>query len=366
MSVEVTADTVNVTWDDGSHTMLPHLWLRDNCPCSECRVEQTGEKVFLLHTVPCDLVPQAASCDHDQLNLVWPGGHVTQFAGEEIRALAVSDDQPIQLWKSEFRPNRVDYAAFIEDDRVAAEAIENFLVYGAMVLTEMPKQRDMLESLHVRLGPLREMPFARIHEVEVDPTGYNVAHTALALPPHNDFASASWPPSIQGLHMIANECPGGESIIVDGWSVAEELRRDEPEMFDVLCQVPVPHRMFSEDTETWSANPLIRLDSDGKICHLRYSNQLMQAMNPTKPKVVEFYRAYRELSRRLMASEAKAVFRLEAGHCLLVAGHRVLHAREKFEPTGARHLQDAYFEHDGLRNHLRVLRRTLAHKESRV
>ncbi|GIS47229.1 MAG: hypothetical protein Ct9H90mP19_4660 [Gammaproteobacteria bacterium] len=48
---------------------------------------------------------------------------------------------------------------------------------------------------------------------------YNVAHTSKELPPHNDFASYMNQPSIQGLHMLENECKGGESIIVDGWKV---------------------------------------------------------------------------------------------------------------------------------------------------
>jgi alpha-ketoglutarate-dependent taurine dioxygenase len=35
---------------------------------------------------------------------------------------------------------------------------------------------------------------------------------------------------------------------------------------------------------------------------------------------------------------------------LLVAAHRVLHAREAFVPSGKRHLQDAYFELDNIAN----------------
>ena len=34
---------------------LPFLWLRDNCQCDECRITETQEKQFLLHTVPVDI-----------------------------------------------------------------------------------------------------------------------------------------------------------------------------------------------------------------------------------------------------------------------------------------------------------------------
>ena len=53
---------------------------------------------------------------------------------------------------------------------------------------------------------------------------------------------------------------------------------------------------------------------------------------------------------------AQASFRLEGGQILLCAGHRVLHGRTALRSNGRRHLQDAYFEHDNVRNHLRLLR----------
>ena len=37
---------------------LPFLWLRDNCQCDECRITETQEKQFLLHTVPVDISPE--------------------------------------------------------------------------------------------------------------------------------------------------------------------------------------------------------------------------------------------------------------------------------------------------------------------
>ena len=34
---------------------LPNLWLRDNCPCDDCRVTRTQEKSFILSEVARDL-----------------------------------------------------------------------------------------------------------------------------------------------------------------------------------------------------------------------------------------------------------------------------------------------------------------------
>ena len=77
-------------------------------------------------------------------------------------------------------------------------------------------------------------------------------------------------------------------------------------------------------------------------------------------RLSEFYCAFRELTARLNAPAAMVRLRPDAGQVLLTAGHRVLHARTPIVSLGRRHLQDAYFEHDNMCNHLTLLRRSKA------
>ena len=137
-----------------------------------------------------------------------------------------------------------------------------------------------------------------------------------------------------------------------------ELRADHPHKFDVLCAVPVPFRIFSDEYVCYAANPVVELDSDGDLRLLRFNTQQMQAIRLSEPRLGDFYSAYHELSRRVNSARAQASFRLEGGQILLCAGHRVLHGRNAMRSNGRRHLQDAYFELDNVRNHLRLLRRT--------
>jgi len=336
---------------------LPFLWLRDNCSCEECRVVQTSEKRFMISNVPVDIAPLAVSLNGNRLVLAWPDGHDTVYDGADIEASSAPGGVEWTSWDSSFVPARYPFRAFLDDDSVAAGALTEFLDKGAVILQQAPTQPGTLELLSPRLGPIHEVLFSRIHDVQVDPRGYNVAHTSNALPPHNDFASYSWPPSVQALHMLVNEAGGGKSVIVDGWTVLSTLREHHPDHFRTLCEVPVPFREFDDDNETYAVAPLVRCDGDGNIVALRFSNQLMQMLDPGVPEVGEFYRAYHALCSLVTAEEAKARFRLDGGDILIVAAHRVLHGREAFEMVGRRHLQDAYFELDNVRNHLVVLER---------
>ena len=352
-------DALEVTWRERSVSRLPYLWLRDNCGCGECRVAQTGEKRFILNQVPANLQPAAGMLRDDELLLAWPDGHESRYSGSAIRALEAEPSATWKPWDARFSPRRFDCRRFLTDDAVADAALTAFLASGAFVLTGAGATPGSLETLAPRLGPLREMVFGRVHDVKVDLAGYNVAHTAMELPPHNDFASCSWPPSVQALHMLVNDASGGDTVIVDGWRIGESLRKAQPAYFDILCRMPVPFRMFDEATETRAEAPIFQLDTDGGIRAFRFSNQLMQRIPPNRPGLASFYRAYHELCRRVTSDSAKARFRLRGGQVLVTAAHRVLHGREAFRSDGRRHLQDAYFEHDSARNHLLVLQRRL-------
>ncbi len=349
------SDAVSLRWASGEVTSLPHLWLRDNCGCSDCRIEQTSEKKFLIASVPADIEPVSVDLAGDELRLVWPDGHETLYSCDSLRTFGGGRNYGWSPWPESFLPRRVGFRDFLDDDAIAAAAIREFIDKGTIIFERAPVAPGTLEDLAPRLGPIREVLFDRIHDVEVDPSGYNVAHTALPLPPHNDFASYSWPPSVQALHMLENETAGGESVIVDGFAVLSALRDEAPRHFEALCAMPVPFREFDESNETYAVAPVVRCDTDGRIAALRFSNQLMQTIDPNDPRAADFYKAYHELCRRLTGGDARATFRLNGGEILIVAAHRVLHGREAFEPTGRRHLQDAYFELDNVVNHLFML-----------
>jgi gamma-butyrobetaine dioxygenase len=362
-SVAEYGEALAAVWQDGARTDVPYLWLRDNCGCSECRVVQTTEKRFHLFRVAVDLRPsqvtiEHAGCEDEEVAIAWPDGHRTHYRSSEIHGLIGRPRSDLRYWDCRFRPREFDFHRFLHHDRTAADLIEEFLETGACVIVDAPTEPDSSEELTARLGPIREVVFDRIHNVVVDPKGYSIAHTDLAIAPHNDFTGYTWPPSVQVLHMLVNECEGGASLVVDGFGVLNELRNDHPDKFDVLCAVPVPFRLFSEEYESYAANPLVELDSDRDVRLLRFNTQQMQVIPLSEPRLADFYAAYHELSKRINAARAQVSVRLEGGQILLAAGHRVLHGRTALRSKGRRHLQDVYFEHDNVRNHLRLLRRT--------
>ena len=316
---------------------------------------RNSRETILLHTVPIDISPDKVDMDGDMLLIKWPDGHDSIIPTSKILECGAPRYPDYKFWSKKFTPNRFTWKDFLDDVSTSIEALKDLVSYGVIILKEAPKELNSLEMLSKRLGPIHETLFERIHNVSITGHVYNVAHTSKGLPPHNDFASYKSQPSIQALHMLENECEGGESIIVDGWRLLEDLRYDRPDFFKTLQDFDVPFREFDEENETFAEAPIIKCSNDGSIESFRYSNQLMQMINPTKHGVKDFYMAYHELTTRIHNPKYRSTFRLNGGEVLIVASHRVLHAREPFTPNGKRHLQDAYFVYDNVANNLVLL-----------
>ena len=348
--IEIKEDSIIVSTGSKNHYDLPFLWLRDNCQCDECRIVETQEKQFLLHTVPVDISPKSVEVKDENLLVLWPDDHESLIPLSKIKQSGIARYPERIKWIGNFVPKKYDWSKFLDDSDVSTDALRTFISFGAIILTNAPKEPNSLELLSKRLGPIHETLFERIHNVSITGHVYNVAHTSKELPPHNDFASYKSQPSIQALHMLENECEGGNSIIVDGLEVIEDLRLENPSFFNTLSNFNVPFRQFDENNETYAEAPLIKCSSDGSIESFRFSNQLMQMIDPTRNGLKEFYKAYHDVSARVHQYKYRSTFRLDGGEVLIVASFRVLHAREEFIPNGKRHLQDAYFVYDNALN----------------
>ena len=341
-----------------------HVWLRDNCGCGECRVSQSGERRLYTATIPDDIAPLEVDVDGEGsfLDISWNDGHRTRFSVSWLLEHDYSSGprprpEPV-LWDA---AGLTEVPTFDHADVVGTTAgqlayLEAVRDYGVAVVRGTPSREGEVERFAETIGHVRETAFERIHNVRHDPLGYNVAHTSFELKAHTDLPSYHWPPSIQLLHFVVNDATGGESTVTDGWAVVADLRREDPEAFDVLARVPVAFQLFSADEDTYAAAPIIQLDTQGRVTTFRFSNQLAQPLHASFDDVGSFYRAYRALGRRIDSDRYKVAFRTRSGDLLTVHGHRVMHGRLAFDPaSGDRHLQDVYMEYDDLMARRRVL-----------
>ena len=200
------------------------------------------------------------------------------------------------------------------------------------------------------------------------------AYTGPRLAPHTDIPTRENEPGLQLLHCLVNTVPGGESLMVDGFAVAEWLRRHEPDTFAALTDLPWvwANRSTTADGR-WSA-PVIGLapvaTTNASLHHapideIRMANTLRLFPDMAHDDVDRAYRAMRRFAELCDSPEFKITFPFTPGDCVIFDNRRVLHGREPFdEHARERHLRGCYVDRDDLLSRLRMLARARRSKVS--
>ena len=361
--------------DDGAR--YPAIWLRDNCPCADCAVPGSGQKLFGITDLPWPDELRIEDVDqnaHDgSVTVVFaPDGHTSRYErawleqhrpGLTPHAHDDRAEDAKALWQAADFANAVPEASwesFAHDPAERARCLEALLVKGFVLVHGVPvRDRAVLDVAEV-FGFVRVTNYGDLFEVRVEENPSNLAFSALPITPHTDNPYRDPVPTIQLLHCLTNAAEGGDSGLVDGFHAAARLRTEQSDAFEILTRTPVTFRYADTEADLAATNPLIGLDAVGRIKQIRFNNRSMRPVALPPDEIAAFYRAYRAFAELLYDPAAQLNFRLEPGDCVIFDNTRTLHARTGFTASGHRHLQGCYADLDSAASALNVLRRGLA------
>lgn len=336
----------------------PPIWLRDNCPCADCRDPRNGQKLFGVTDLPADLTVTEV----DRTTVTFSDGHVSRFDPAFLDAEQAPDDRcesAKRLWAAT-EPPRFDWTRVLAEPEQRADCLEAVLRTGFALLHGIPLLPGAVLDVAATFGYVRETNYGRLFDVRVEATPNNLAFTGLPITPHTDNPYRDPVPTVQLLHCLANAVDGGESGLVDGFHAAALLRDEDPAAFDILTRTPVTFRFADAATELVASRPMIGLDPTGRIREIRFNNRSMQPLRLSPEQTPTFYAAYRRFAEIVSRPELMVTFRLSPGQCVVFDNTRLLHARTGFTDTGDRHLQGCYADLDAFASQHKVLRGQLA------
>jgi gamma-butyrobetaine hydroxylase len=358
-------------WSDGRQSRFHAIWLRDNCACPVCRHPQALERRYILiDDGEARLASVEVGATGDLLvrfaSTPAGAGHESRFDAGWLRHHCYQDwahaerRQPIRLWGSELESEIivVEYGAFMGSDRALAGWIAALMRDGIVLLSGAPSREGEIQRIAERVGPIRDSNFGPIFDVVSRPNPNASAYTPMGLELHTDLANWDHPPGVQLLFCLANDAVGGESIYGDGFKVAEDLRREEPQVFQRLASQMFDFRFHDESCDLRARGPVIQLGPDGTVERVRFNNWLRAPFDIAENEVEPTYEALRLFWSRLRVRRNQIRLKLNAGQMIAVANARVMHGREPFDPnTGFRHMQGCLMDMDWVRNRLRLLER---------
>lgn len=354
-----------LTWKNGKSTELPFIWLRDNDP-DELH-PHTLERTFDLTGVELNIQPLSHRLEDNCLLIDWPdrstpSRYSTDWLAQTLPGMPRPDPSEVELqtWDSIELADIPYFDAQQCNNSNAAlyAALAQTKRQGIAIFRGLDDGEEAGEQFAQQIGFKRQTNFGVMFDVINKPSPNNLAYTSLALPLHTDLSNQEAIPGYQFLHCWKNCVSGGESRFADGYRICEDLRRDRPDYFKLLCDTDIPWRFHDENADIRFRRPVIEINSSGRFRGLAFNAHIADIPDLPSEQLYAFYEAYRDLMQRIRDPIYLIKYPLAPGEMVMFDNRRILHGREAFDPTsGERHFRGFYIEHNEVNSRMRVLAR---------
>ncbi|XP_026860576.1 gamma-butyrobetaine dioxygenase [Electrophorus electricus] len=366
---------LQVEWDDGSCSLYPFAWLRDNCQCPLCTLQSAQARSLLLTDLDVHTgMDQVQLSDNSKVCITWPDHHRSEFEPEWLRKRCFSPEarqarqeklflNEREFWDSGLQIPMADYEEVLHDDKAALAWLMALRRVGIVYLKGASLEQGQVARLSQRIGFLRLTFYGHTWQVQDKPSANNVAYTSGRLSLHTDYPALHHPPGVQFLHCLQQSQQGGESEVVDGFHMAELLRREAPEAFGILSSLWVDFTDTGSDYCDFfvqSKNRIIDVDGEGRVTRINYNNATRDStLDVPLDQVQPFYSSLKTFVEVMNRPENVFAYRMEPGDLVTFDNWRLLHGRKSYVSNSEclRHLEGAYLDWDEVMSRLRILRK---------
>ncbi len=340
-----------------------YFWLRD--ACISCIDPQTRERIFDCSALPNPPKATSAWIEGEHLRLSWQDEAVVSSVPlsllHEISATGRPHDPadlPRRLWMADFEPQiaRVPQADVLHSDAGRAQFCRALIEDGIAIVTGMKPGKESLTALVETLGSITPSAEGYFFEVRVEIAPTNLAFTAGPLEMHTDLPGEDAAPGLQFLHCLENTVEGGMSLFLDGAAVAEALRKEDPDAFELLASHDIPFFYRHDHLDYRAHQRVIETDPQGRVTGVTISQHLQDTLDLPQELLDTYYPAFVKFIRLMQEDRFLVRFRSQAGNCVVFDNHRIVHGREGYvAESGKRHLRGCYADRGALRSTYRVL-----------
>ena len=368
-NVSKNGTSLEVEWNDGVKSQFNYMWLRDNCPTAHD--PDSRHRMFNILNISENLSAKNLNINKEgKLEVEWSeGNHTSYYDPNWLRenCYTIKNSKkyvsPYNLWDSSLEKNLetiiINHNEVMDSNNGLVKWLELLHHKGIAIIKNAPTEEKSALPVLNRISHTRETFFKTPFEVINIPKPNNSAYTAHALRNHMDLPWFENPPGYQFLHCLVNSAKGGDSSAVDAFAVADYLRKNEKEIFDILVNVPLKFRDkdYTQEAIRSVYGTAISLTKDGDYNDIRYSIATLDTLDCHPDIMEKVYKAHHRFGNLLHDSKFQINFRLEPGDIFCFNNRRLLHGRTEFDPnSGNRHLQGYYMDRDEIIGRLNYLK----------
>ncbi|XP_039198167.1 gamma-butyrobetaine dioxygenase isoform X2 [Crotalus tigris] len=371
-----------VHWEDGSESLYPSVWLRDNCQCPDCFLHSAKARKLLLENLDINInVKDVTLTEQKKVNIVWPDDHTSEFEAEWLKKRCFSDQARAkaqeelflserQYWGSDLELPTMDFEEVLHNDESAYKWLVTLKKVGIVLLRGAAIKQGEILKLGQRIGFLRLTFYGPTWQVQDKMDANNVAYTSEKLSFHTDYPVLQFPPGIQFLHCIKQTSTGGESEVVDGFHVANKFKEQNPYAFKILTSTFVDFTDIGVDYCDFamqSKQRIIDVDEKGQVVRINFNNATRDTIfDIPAEKVKPFYAALKDYVDLLNSTDYKYSYKMKPGDVVVFDNWRLLHGRQSYQAGAeiSRHLEGAYADWDVIMSRLRILQKNVLRRQS--
>ena len=367
--IEKNSSYLKVLWSDGEESKFNYMWLRDNCPSAHDK--DSRHRMFNILNISTEINPKKFNVTNDgDLQIEWSeGNHISLYNRKWLRenCYTIKNNKkyvsPYELWDSSLEKNLdsviIDHNEIMETEKGLIKWLELLHYKGIAIIRGAPTEDKSALPVLNKISHTRETFFKTPFEVINIPKPNNSAYTSHALRNHMDLPWFENPPGYQFLHCLINSAKGGDSSAVDAFAVADFLRKEEKDVFEILVNIPLKFRDkdYTQEAIRSVYGTAISLTKDGDYNDVRYSIATLDTLDCHPDLMDKVYKAHHRFGNLLHDKKFQINFRLQPGDIFCFNNRRLLHGRTEFDPnSGNRHLQGYYMDRDEIIGRLHYLK----------
>jgi trimethyllysine dioxygenase len=305
---------------------------------------------------------------HDsQLNISWTDGHNSVYSLDWLFHNSYDPHIPVKeskkskeiLWNKkrffDFKPKEISisYNEAMKDDNGLAEWLKKIKLYGLCFIDDVPVCPEKTEELARRISFLRETHYGIFWDFTSSMSKNDTAYSTLGISAHTDTTYFTDPVGLQLFHLLKHEGEGGNTLLVDGFYIAERIKMDSEKYFKVLSSTPVPTHSAGEQgtfimPTPRKGFPIIQCRPNSQIPYqIRYNNADRSVLSGeffSAQDIENFYDALFLWTKYIENPENEIRIKMKPGRAVILNNWRVLHGRSAF--TGYRRMCGAYLNND--------------------
>lgn len=339
-SVTKNGSALSVSWGNGETSVFHYIWLRDCCYCEACGDCHSSLRQYVPSLETIDVEPASINWGSNEIVVEWAGdGHRSTYRADWLNEnrydnrARTARRPPVTHWDA---TTDVDDLSF-DFDRVRNNPVDrlalqrHLIAHGVVIITGGPNEPGCVTDFAELFGEVSQSAYGAVFDLKPGNAIGTAGTTLREVPPHSDEAFVYAPPGIEALACVRPADDGGDSIMVDGFGIAEKLRQDHPQGFHLLATWNHHYvRLHPGKLDQRAYAPVIALDDDGQISGIRLHTRASGPPDLPEDVMEEYLVAYHRLCAMMMAPENHIRLRLAAGDAVVFDNHRALHARSAF------------------------------------